>query len=121
ESGPVEPELAGQVQSLLRELAEEEKDQQLLAALDAAHLAEANTDVSSNRFAAERAVPLHREALRAYGLPVGELAVEEAAARVRERPAAVREALVAALDDWIALAEALQPRAVYYWPADSVA
>jgi tetratricopeptide (TPR) repeat protein len=105
ESGPVEPELAAQVQTLLRELSEEEKDQQLLAALDAAHLAQAETIVEDNRFAAERAVPLYREALRAYGLPAGELAVEEAAARIKERPAVVREALVAILDYWISLAE----------------
>jgi serine/threonine-protein kinase len=105
ESGPVEPELVAQVQTLLRELAEEEKDQQLLAALDAARLAESNTDESSSRFARERALPLYRKALRTYGLPAGEIAVEEAAARIRERPAAVRAALVAALDDWVALAE----------------
>jgi serine/threonine protein kinase/Flp pilus assembly protein TadD len=105
ESGPVDPELAAQVQSLLRELAEEEQDQQLLAALDAARLAQAETAEAFGGFVWEHAVPLYREALRAHGLPAGELAVEEAAARIRERPAAVREALVAALDDWIALAE----------------
>jgi serine/threonine protein kinase len=104
ESGPVEPELTAQVQSLLRELAEEEQDQQLLVAIDAAFLAEAETPEGSSLFAMGRAVPLYSAALRAYGLPAGELAVEEAAARIRGRPAAVREALAAALDEWIALA-----------------
>jgi serine/threonine protein kinase/Tfp pilus assembly protein PilF len=104
ESGPVGPELAAQVQTLLRELAEEEQDQQLLAALDAARLVAGGPPVGSGRFTSER-VPLYRAALRTYGLPAGELAAVEAAARIRERPAAVREALVTALDDWIALAE----------------
>jgi serine/threonine-protein kinase len=106
ESGPVEPELAEQVQTLLRQLAEEERDQQLLAALDAARLAEAETDVDSNKgFASERAIPLFREALRAYGMPVGQGEAGEVAARIRQLPAAVREALLAALDEWIRLAK----------------
>ena len=52
----------------------------------------------------ERAVPLFREAFRAYGLPVGEGGPEVAARHIGRRPAAVREAVVAALDEWHYLA-----------------
>jgi serine/threonine protein kinase/tetratricopeptide (TPR) repeat protein len=105
ESGPVEAELAEEVRTLLRELADEEKDQQLLTALDAARLAKAEALVERRRFAEGRALPLYREALRAYGLAADQLAVAEAAARIRQRPAAVQEALATALDEWISLAE----------------
>jgi serine/threonine protein kinase/tetratricopeptide (TPR) repeat protein len=108
ESGPVAPELAARVRALLRELAEEENDQQFLAAVDAARLAQAVTDVENNRFDQERALPLYREAFQAYGLRVGDRPVSEAAAWVRARPPAVREAVVTALDDSIALAESLK-------------
>jgi superkiller protein 3 len=47
---------------------------------------------------------LYREALRAYGLPPGEGPPAAAAARIRGRPAPVRQALVAALDEWVRLA-----------------
>jgi tetratricopeptide (TPR) repeat protein len=99
ESGPAEPALRGRVEDLQAELDEEEKDRQLIAALEAARLAQAET-LSENRFANERAVPLFREAFRAYGLPAGEGDLKAAAARIRQRPAAVREAIAAALDEW---------------------
>jgi tetratricopeptide (TPR) repeat protein len=57
-----------------------------------------------NRFARERAVPKFREAFRAYGLTAGEGEPKVAAERIRQRPAAVREAIVAALDEWDDLA-----------------
>ncbi len=49
-------------------------------------------------------MPLFREALRAYGLPAGEGEPAAVAARIRQRPAPVRETLLAALDEWIDLA-----------------
>ncbi len=49
-------------------------------------------------------MPKFREALRAYGLPAGEGEPAAVAARIRQRPARVREALLAALDEWIDLA-----------------
>jgi tetratricopeptide (TPR) repeat protein len=99
ETGPAEATLAAQVRQLQAELDEEERDRKLLTALDAANMAQAET-LSENRFAVERAVPKYREAFRAYGLPAGEGAPADVAARIRQRPAAVREAIVAALDEW---------------------
>ena len=104
ENGLADAVLVAQVRQLQTELDEEEKDRTLVAALDAARLAQAETPPDKRRFARERAVPLFREAFRAYGLPAGEGEPTAAAERIRERPAAVREALLAALDEWDDLA-----------------
>jgi serine/threonine-protein kinase len=104
ENGPAEAALAEQVRQLQAELDEEEKDRQLIAALDEARLAQAETAAGENRFALERAVPKFEAAFRDYGLAVGEGEPGAAAQRLRQRPAAVREAIVAALDEWDSLA-----------------
>jgi tetratricopeptide (TPR) repeat protein len=104
ESGPADAALMERVRQLQAELDEEEKDRALLGALDAARLAQAETVAGENRFAPERAVPRFREALRAYGLPVGEGEPTAVAARIRGRPKMIREAIVAALDEWDILA-----------------
>jgi serine/threonine-protein kinase len=104
ENGPDDEALVTQVRRLQTELDEEEKDQKLVAALDEARLAQAQVVVGESRFAAERAVPRFREAFRDYGLPAGQGEAKDAAARIRGRPAAVREAIVAALDEWDDLA-----------------
>jgi serine/threonine-protein kinase len=105
ESGPADDALKAQVTRLQTELDEEEKDRQLIAALDEARLAQAEASADKSRgFSMERAVPQFREAFRAYGLPPGEGAPKAVAERIRRRPAAVREAVVAALDEWDALA-----------------
>jgi hypothetical protein len=99
ENGPADAALQDQVRRLKAQLDEEEKDRKLVAALDEARLAQGEM-LSEDRFAWERAVPLFRDAFRAYGLPVGEVEPEVAAERIRQRPAAVREVVVAALDEW---------------------
>jgi tetratricopeptide (TPR) repeat protein len=104
QSSPAVAALQAQVRHLQTELDEEEKDRTLLAALDAARLAQAATAAGEHRFAVERAVPLFREALRAYGLAAGEGEPEAVAERIRQRPRAVREAITATLDEWIELA-----------------
>jgi serine/threonine-protein kinase len=104
ETGPADAMLTERVQKLQAELDEDEKDRRLLAALDEARLAQAETLTGQNRFAAERAVPLIRAALAAYGLPVGEGEPAAAAECIRQRPPLVREGLVAALDELLDLA-----------------
>jgi tetratricopeptide (TPR) repeat protein/serine/threonine protein kinase len=105
EGGPVEPELAERVQALLAELAEEETDRRLVATVDEILLRKTETDVQRNRFVWELALPEYAAAFRAYGLAAGETDPTAAAARVRQRPAAIRDRLVAALDDWAWIAE----------------
>jgi serine/threonine-protein kinase len=104
DNGPADPALVAQVRRLQDDLDEEERDRKLVAALDAARLAQAETVTSKSRFADERAVPKFREAFRSYGLPAGEGEPAAVAKRIRQRPAAIREAIVAALDEWDALA-----------------
>jgi serine/threonine-protein kinase len=104
ENGPAEAALAAQVRQLQAELDEEEKDRKMIAALEEAHLAEAETVAGENRFASERALPKFEAAFREYGLGVGEIEAGAAAQRIRQRPAAVREAIVSALDEWDSLA-----------------
>jgi serine/threonine-protein kinase len=103
QSGPIDVGLVGQVRQLQADLDEEEKDRTLIAALDEARLAQAET-LSENRFAVERAVPRFRKAFAAYGLPAGQGEPRVAALRIRQRPAAVQEAILAALDEWDDLA-----------------
>jgi tetratricopeptide (TPR) repeat protein/tRNA A-37 threonylcarbamoyl transferase component Bud32 len=104
ESGPADAALKAQVAQLQAELDQEEKDRQLLAALDEARLAQAGTAAGQRRFARERAVPRFRKALQEYGLEVGEGEPGVVAARLRGRPAPVREAVSASLDEWLDLA-----------------
>jgi eukaryotic-like serine/threonine-protein kinase len=104
ENGLADAVLATQVRQLQTELDKDERDRTLVAALNHARLAQAESASDKKRFALEQAVPLYREAFRAYGLAAGEGDPTAAAARIRERPAPVREALLAALDEWDDLA-----------------
>jgi serine/threonine-protein kinase len=104
ENGPAEDTLKAQVQGLKAELDDEEKDRTFVAALDAARLAQAETLSGENRFATEQAVPKFRAAFRAYGLPAGEGDPAAVAEHIRRRPPAIREAILAALDEWDVLA-----------------
>jgi serine/threonine-protein kinase len=105
EGGPVEEELAARVRELLAELDEEDSDRQLLDALEKARLAQTEANMRENRFNYEQALPLFREAFRAYGLPAGQGEATRVAEQLNRRPAAVREAVLAALDEWVVLAE----------------
>jgi serine/threonine protein kinase/Flp pilus assembly protein TadD len=98
------PALTGRVQGLLRELAAEEADGRLEAGLEKIRLGQAEVDRKGNRFALEEALPEYRRAFAAYGLRAETTTPEEAAARLRRRPQAVRGAALAALDHWLILA-----------------
>jgi hypothetical protein len=64
DNGPADVALKDQVHHLKTELDEEDKDRVLVAALDEARLAQAET-LSQSRFAPERAVPKFREVFAA--------------------------------------------------------
>jgi serine/threonine-protein kinase len=104
EAGPAAAALADQVKQLQTELDDESKDRTLVAALDDARLAQAETRADQNRFAIGNAVPKFREAFAAYGLPAGQGEATVAAERIRNCPAPVRDAILAALDEWDDLA-----------------
>jgi eukaryotic-like serine/threonine-protein kinase len=103
-NGPADDRLKTQVRELQTELDDEENDRKLVAALDEARLAQTETSADRRSFALDRAVPRFQEAFRAYGLAAGEVEPKVAAERIRQRPPAIREAIVAALDEWEDLA-----------------
>jgi serine/threonine-protein kinase len=92
--GAAEPELAGRVEALLRELAEQEADEQLVVELAEIRLLQADT---VKRFGA----PEYRPAFKRFGFDVEAMKPEESAALILRRPAAVRASLIAALDHWL--------------------
>jgi tetratricopeptide (TPR) repeat protein len=103
DDGAADPHLAEQVQSLLRELAEEEADGRLVHQLRELRLRQAGHNAKENRFLVSRSRPDYQQAFRSYGLRM-QKPPEEAAARLQSRPAPVRATLVAALDHWLILA-----------------
>ena len=100
EAGPADPQLLAQVQQLNEELDQEQRDRQLLAALDRAWLAQAQTEASQSRFLAEAVVPQLEEALLRYGITVGKDDPRQTASLVASKPSEIRTALVAAFDEW---------------------
>jgi serine/threonine-protein kinase len=104
ESGPTDATLKDEVARLRAKLDEEEKDRRLVAALEEARLVQSESSDDRRFYARDRAVPRFREAFRDYGLPAGQVEAAAAAERIRQRPAAVRQAIVTALDEWEELA-----------------
>jgi superkiller protein 3 len=97
-------DLEAQVQRVREERDQEKKDRRLVDDLDAARLVQAEAAAGEARFAVERAIPQFRKAFRAYGLPVGVGDPAVAAARLRRRPLAVRQAVSAVVEEWLDLA-----------------
>jgi serine/threonine-protein kinase len=86
-----------------REEAEQQRGQlaredKLLGDLDAARMARSTATGSSSSYAASEAA--YERALAGYGLDIRPEMKQDLAARIRAERPAVREALVAALDDW---------------------
>jgi serine/threonine-protein kinase len=108
-NGPADEALAAQVEQLRAELDAQEKDRQLVLALDQARLERAGAVVGELQFSKERLIAKFRAAFQAYGMEAGKGEPVAAADRIRQRPAAVREAIVAALDEWDELAEGAKP------------
>ncbi len=73
---------------------------QIMERVEEIRLWRANNIVEGNQFDNAGSINDYRKAFEAYGLPVLELEHGEAAERVRA--SAIREALLAALDDWAA-------------------
>jgi serine/threonine-protein kinase len=105
EGGPPDEDLAARVRALVAELDDDDRDRRFLTELDKAQEDQTVRTPHENRFAMERALPHFRTAFRTYGVPVGEGDPAAVAARFAGRSPVVREAAVAALDEWIRLAE----------------
>jgi serine/threonine protein kinase/Flp pilus assembly protein TadD len=78
----------------------DERDRQLVAALEQIRLEQDQVDVEKNRFTPETAVPKYLQVFRAYGLEAGSAPVSQAAELIRRKRAPLLWAIVAALDDW---------------------
>ncbi len=102
DAGPADAQLVAQVRQLASELDQEQRDRQLLAALDAAWLAEPSL-TSNRRYANANSLPLLRRALTADGLAVGRDDPQAVAAQIKSRQEEVRSEIVAALYEWYTL------------------
>ncbi len=102
ETGEADSQLVAQVRQLASELDLEQRDGQLLAALNAAWLAEPNLDWD-RRFASEKSVSLLRDALTADGMVVGRDDPLVVASQIKRRREIVRSEIVAALYEWHSL------------------
>ena len=86
--------------ALKERLAADARDQEFIARFEEIRLrVESLVDVQENRFSEQAAFPEIREALRQYGIAIGELAPAEAAARIQARPEPARRSLVAAFGE----------------------
>jgi tetratricopeptide (TPR) repeat protein len=94
--------LAQQGQQVQAHLEADAKDWQLLAVFDQVRLEQSQWHLAEQRFKQAEAYPRLAQALADYGLALGGLAAEEAAARLRRRPAAVQPHLRAVLEECLA-------------------
>ncbi len=92
------------VRALVDELERERRDRQFLETLESAWLARADTDVWTSTFDDQAMISILRQALTDYGLPIGTAPPKEVARTLLSRPDAVREGLLAAVDEWAACA-----------------
>jgi serine/threonine protein kinase/Flp pilus assembly protein TadD len=102
--GKTAPDLVEPVQGLLRELAEAKADQQVVADLGELRLRQAANEAKDKQFHLPKSRPDYQQVFRAYGLRSETMTPEEAVARLRARPPAMRATLLAALDHWLILA-----------------
>jgi serine/threonine protein kinase/tetratricopeptide (TPR) repeat protein len=89
-----DPSLVRQVQTLLLELRQDDANRRMVARLEDIRL----KAVGLPRIVNDPASP-YAKAFEEYGLPLSELTVDEAVRRIAASP--IRDALVAALDDWV--------------------
>ncbi len=90
-----DPVLGGRVQALLAELKQDDNDRRMVARLEEIRLQLLKPEGAYWYAGARR--PVYEAAFREYGLPIFELAVEDAVRRIQT--SAIRDWLVAALDD----------------------
>jgi serine/threonine protein kinase/Flp pilus assembly protein TadD len=90
---------------LKKRLADEGRDQAFMAQFEEIRLREASgVNVKEHRFSVEAVLPELLDALHGYGIEIGVLAPDEAAARIQGRPEPVRRDLLAALEECLRLA-----------------
>jgi serine/threonine protein kinase/tetratricopeptide (TPR) repeat protein len=106
ESGSADHDLIASVQTLQQvldeeqaALAQDQRDRELVAALEAAWRLQANVDLAESRFAKEDCVPHIRKALEDYGITICDDSPEGVAAFIVSRPETVRIHVLDALEE----------------------
>jgi tetratricopeptide (TPR) repeat protein/tRNA A-37 threonylcarbamoyl transferase component Bud32 len=97
EPGLAQEGRAQQVEQLRARLEADEKDWQLLAIFDQVRLEQSQWDLARHDFKLAEAYPRLKQALADYGLTIGGVKAEAAAARLRQRPEAVQAQVRAVL------------------------
>jgi hypothetical protein len=96
---PLDPARDARLGALKEKLAAAARDKQFSDRFEEIRLrVESKLDVAQNRFTEEAAYPEIRDALHHYGIAVGVMAPDQAAACIHGRPEPVRRNLVVALD-----------------------
>jgi tetratricopeptide (TPR) repeat protein len=104
EAAPAPP-LAERIESLRQLIDAEERDADFVARFEAIRReVQTEVNVEINKFSNEKGYPKIREALERYGIGVGGTPPAAAVAHIRQRPAAIQAALVAALDECLEFA-----------------
>jgi serine/threonine protein kinase len=98
------PDAGERARDLFRDLATDEADRHLLAELETIRLRHTAAGAPHRPFLLAEALPEYQEAFQDHGRLVPPAPAEQAAALLRRRPQAMRDALRAALDQWLILA-----------------
>jgi serine/threonine protein kinase/Flp pilus assembly protein TadD len=93
-------ELQQSVRGVRARLDDDERDRQMVAALEQIRFQRSQVNIKENRYTNSEAIPKYREAFRSYGLEVCKVPADEVAALIRRKRAPVQSAVVTALDDW---------------------
>jgi serine/threonine protein kinase/Flp pilus assembly protein TadD len=110
----VDEELQERVHARKADLETDERDRQMVAALEQIRLEGNQVDVMKNQFIAKTAIPKYLEVFRGYGIEAGSAPVDQAAELIRRKRAPVRSAVIAALDTWFMIAR--KAGADHDWP-----
>jgi tetratricopeptide (TPR) repeat protein len=100
----LDPALRERAEALAARLQVDQKDRRLVLAVERIRLEDRQPNVKESRFVdTEEAPPRYRQAFEAAGMGVT-IPPQEVAALLRRKPAAIRAALLAALNDWLVTA-----------------
>lgn len=100
----VDPELLNRIRSLKQDLAIESKDRGVVALLEQARAERVELNRRTRTAPVDPVADAYRNAFAEFGIEVGRGTPNAAANLIRQRRAAVRDSLIAAIDDWILLA-----------------
>ncbi|MDA1016239.1 MAG: protein kinase, partial [Planctomycetota bacterium] len=104
ETETVAPELLNRIRELKQDLVTESKDRGVVAALEKARTERVELNRQTRNVPVDAVADAYRNAFVEFGIEVGIDSPAAAAKLIRQRRDAVRDSLIAAIDDWILLA-----------------